>query len=132
MTVTTTATARVHWHAFAYTGKGYTDGEVAKGLAPPNFPPTELVRWRDRRPGVRVFKEDEIEDAVAWLDQELNEHVPVDAEAFPIPVRLAYSSDRLRETANRDVWYGYWSKRGMYVTRVLFACSDTQRQLGCA
>ncbi|MFF9483664.1 hypothetical protein [Streptomyces sp. NPDC014676] len=124
--------AFVHWHAFAYTGKGYTDSEVGKGLAPPSFPPVELAQWLDRRPGLRVFTEQQIDEAVAWLDKELNEHVPVDAASFPITTRLEYSRARLRERVNRDVWYGYWSARGQFVTRVLVACTDTGKSKGCA
>jgi hypothetical protein len=118
----TVTTAPAHWHAFAYTGKGYTDGEVAKGFAPSNFPPIEVARWLDRRPGLRVFAEQEIDEAVAWLDKELREHVPVDAESFPISVRLEYSRARMQERINRDVWYGYWSVRKQFVTRALICC----------
>ncbi|MGW0996410.1 hypothetical protein [Streptomyces sp. NPDC002520] len=139
--------APVHWHAFAYTGKGYTGSEVSKGLAPPSFPPVELAHWLDRRPGMRTpsgnpipesalpthtFTESEIDEAVAWLEKELSEHVPVDADSFPVSVRLEYSRARLREQANRDVWYGYWSTSGQFVTRVLVACTDTEKSRGCA
>lgn len=122
---------RVHWHAFAYTGKGYTESEVAKGLAPPNFPPVELARWADRRPGLHVFTDEQIDEAVGWLERELNAHVPLGVEAFPIADRLAYSRSRLSEKVSRSVWYGYWSQRGMFVTRVLFECTDRQQRLGC-
>lgn len=125
-------TASVHWHAFAYTGKGYTDGEVSKGIAPPSFPPRELASWLDRRPGLRVYTDTQIDEAVAWLDKELNEQVPVDAASFPIATRLECSRARLREQANRDVWYGYWSTRGQFVTRALVACTDTEKGKGCA
>lgn len=124
--------AFVHWHAFAYTGKGYTESEVRKGLAPPSFPPVELAHWLDRRPGLQVFTEEQIDEAVAWLDKELSEHVPVDAGSFPISVRLEYSRARLREQANRDVWYGYWSTSGKFVTRALVACTATEKSRGCA
>jgi hypothetical protein len=133
VTAALTATAATHWHAFAYTGKGWEDREVARGLAPPTFPPTELATWADRRPGLRVFTESEIDEAVAWLDKELSEYVPMDDESFPISVRLEYSRKRLQERVNRDVWHGYWTKRGqLFVTRVLYACTDTNRSKGCA
>jgi hypothetical protein len=127
----TVTTAPVHWHAFAYTGKCYTDGEVAKGLAPPSFPPVELARWLDRRPGLYVFTEEQVDEAVAWLDKELNEHVPVDAASFPVSVRLEYSRARLQERVNRDVWYGYWTASMQFVTRALVVCTSRDSAKGC-
>ncbi|MFK0062604.1 hypothetical protein ACIQTN_25680 [Streptomyces werraensis] len=125
-------TASVHWHAFAYTGKGYTDGEVSKGIAPASFPPRELPDWLDRRPGLRVYTEAQIDEAVAWLEQEMREQPPVDAASFPVATRLGYSRARLRQQAGRDVLHGYWSTRGQFVTRALVACTGTERAKGCA
>lgn len=102
------------------------------GIAPSTFPPVEVVRWLDRRPGLKVFTESQIDEAVAWLDKELHQQLPLDAEAFPVATRLEYSRARLRETVNRDVWYGYWSKGGQFVTRALIACKSTERNKGCA
>lgn len=130
----------VHWHAFCYTGKGYTDSEVGKGLAPFNFPPVEVKHWLLRLPGMRtpagapipesalpvqLFRESEIDEAISWLDKELHEQEPLDAESFPIAVRLEYSRARMMERVQRDVVYGYWSKRGLYVARVLKECTRT-------
>lgn len=135
----TATTKPVHWHAFAYTGKGYTDSEVGKGLAPSNFPPVEIKHWLLRLPGLRTplgspipesalpvhtFSESEVDEAVAWLEQELTTHLPLDHETFPVAARLEYSRARLLERANRDVVYGYWSVGGQYVARVLVLCDD--------
>lgn len=116
-----------HWHAYAYTGKGYTDNEIRKGVAPPTFPPIEIKDWLHRR-AAEIFPETSLDNAMVWLEKELNGQPPIDAEAYPIETRLASSRARLQETVNRNVVYGYWSRGGQYVSRVLICCERS----GCS
>jgi hypothetical protein len=122
----TATTKSVHWHCYAYTGKGYTDSEVGKGLAPQTFPPSEISQWLRRKP-MQTFTEEQIDDALTWLEGELTTHLPIDAEGFPVKERVAYSRDRLMQRVNRDVVYGYWSVGGQYVSRSMIECND----VGC-
>jgi hypothetical protein len=118
-----------HWHAFAYTGMSYRESEFRAGKAPKDYPPIEIKDWLHRRPGLHTFAEGEVAKALAWLERELNSPkcVPVDAEGFPVQVRLEYSRARLSEKTNRDVVYGYYSRAGLYVSRALIECDS----IGC-
>ncbi|MET7363165.1 hypothetical protein ABZS76_32675 [Streptomyces sp. NPDC005562] len=113
----------VHWHAFSYTGKGYTDAEVRKGLAPSAHPRPEISQWVSVMPTLHIFAEDEIDKAMDWLEGELTSQVPQDAEHHPVEDRLQASRRRLDETRNRDVVYGYWSLSKQYCSRGLIACT---------
>jgi hypothetical protein len=112
----------LHYHAFAYTGKGYTDREVAAGLAPPSFPP--LVVGMGNRKSVATFKS--VDEAIGWLEKEMTTHEPTDAKGFPVSVRMEYSRARLQLPRNNAVIHGYWT-RSQYVSRQLFPCD----QSGC-
>lgn len=114
-----------HFHAYAYTGQGYRDGEIRKGLAPPTYPPIEVKDWLLRRP-LKLYSEPDIDAALDWLEKELNEHPPLGAEFFPVKERIAYSRERLLQTVGRDVIYGYWSTGGRYVSRALILCTRTE------
>lgn len=118
------AAVTAHFHAYSYTGQGHTDGEIRKGLAPPTYPPIEIKDWLRRMPK-RVYGEQDIDAALGWLEQELNNHPPLDADSFPVKERLEYSRERLLQKVGRDVVYGYWSKKGRYVSRALILCTDT-------
>lgn len=116
-----TTTISAHWHAYAYTGKAVPDSRIRSGLAPAGYPPIEIKDWL-HRPPLQIFAETEVDEAMAWLEKELSGHMPVDADAFPVAVRLEYSRARLQESVNRDVVYGYYSARGQYVSRSLILC----------
>lgn len=107
-----------HWHAYVYTGKGYSDSEIRKGLAPSHYPPIEIKNRKG--PGQRL---ESLDAAMEWLEGELTTYEPLDAESFPVKERLEYSRGRLQQTAAPEVIYGYWSRSGQYVSRQLFPCT---------
>jgi hypothetical protein len=107
-----------HFHAYAYTGRGFSDAEIRRGLPPSGYPPI-MVREPRGEPGLRL---DSLHDAMSWLEQELLDQVPLDAESFPVAVRLDYSRSRLQQERAPEVIYGYWSRSGHYVSRCLFPC----------
>lgn len=120
----------LHWHAFAYTGRGIkSDAEIRNGSAPANFPPLVVKDWLTRRnkegriPHERVFDETQIEDAAIWLEAELTRYPPLDVVSFPIPDRIGYARERLRQRVNRDIVWGYWSRGERYVSRALVLCT---------
>lgn len=118
-----TTVTPAHWHAYAYAGSACSDGRVRSGQAPLNHPPIEIKDWLHRDP-LRLFREAEIEAAVAWLEQGMTRQLPVDADAFPVPVRLGYARARLQERVNRDVVWGYYSVHRLYASQALILCED--------
>lgn len=120
----TAAPAALHWHAFSYTGKGYTDAEVRKGMAPSAHPRPEISQWVKTMPTVATFAEDEIDKAMDWLEAELAIQIPQDADQHPVKDRLEASRRRLNERVNRDIVYGYWSKSKQYCSRALIVCTE--------
>lgn len=107
-----------HYHAYSYTGRGYADSEVRKGLAPNGYPPLVVIP-RTGTPDTRLTT---LDDALAWLEQELTAHPPVDSAAFPVTARLVYSRERLQQTRANEVIYGYWSQARRYISRRLYPC----------
>ncbi|WP_282697903.1 hypothetical protein [Streptomyces sp. CC208A] len=125
-----------HWHAYAYTGRAYTDTEIRRETAPANYPPIEVAHWL-RRPRNHVAdtfacSPDGLDHALAWLEGELTRNPPVDEEHYPVLERLEGSRSSLTATRSTptapatqragDAVYGYWSKAGQYVSRALIAC----------
>ncbi|MEV7278127.1 hypothetical protein [Streptomyces sp. NPDC093111] len=128
-----------HWHAYAYTGRKYSDADIRKQTAPPNYPPIEVAHWLRRSSGhlaqTFAYGPDGLDRAVAWLESELTQNPPVDEEHYPVFERLEGSRQSLMSTSTvlatestpavqraGDVVYGYWSKAGQYVSRALIAC----------
>jgi hypothetical protein len=114
-----------HWHAYSYTGRSFSDGEIRGKKAPEDYPPIEIKHWlmRPKRHIIDTFTE--IDPAIAWLEGELTNNLPLDEESFPVKLRLEYCRDRLKQTAGNDVVYGFYSKAGQYVSRALIACRPT-------
>jgi hypothetical protein len=108
----------IHFHGYAYTGHGYTDSEIHAGRAPSRYLPIEVdcTSGPDRHLAT-------LNDAMTWLEAELTRHEPLDAEAFPVKVRLEYSRSRLQQSAGAIVVYGYWSRAGQYVARRILPCA---------
>ncbi|WP_428957843.1 hypothetical protein [Streptomyces sp. cg35] len=119
----TTTSPQMHWHAFSYQGRGYTDAEVRRGVAPREHPRSEIAQWIGTMPTVQTFTEDEIDKALDWLEGELTAQVPQDAAHYPIKDRVEASRARMCETTMRDVVYGYWSTSKNYCSRGLIACT---------
>ncbi|WP_415949969.1 hypothetical protein [Streptomyces sp. KLOTTS4A1] len=111
-----------HWHAYAYTGRSYTDALIRRGETPGNYPPIEIKNWLTRPRGHIAATFTEIEEAVSWLKQELVAMPPAGTDFFPIDERLEHSRSTLAQTAGNDVVYGYYSTSGRYVSRALIAC----------
>lgn len=132
-----------HWHAYAYTGRAYSDSEIRRGTAPANYPPIEVAHWL-RRPQSHMadtfaYGPAGLDEAVAWLEGELTQNPPVDEEHYAVFERLEGSRRSLMATASTlatantpaaqragDSVYGYWSKAGQYVSRALIACPRDQ------
>lgn len=112
-------TATTHYHAYAYTGRGYKDSEIGR-VAPPTYPPILVASPGGMRQAARL---DSLDAAVDWLKGELTSHEPLDAASFPVDVRLEYSRARLQETAANIVVYGYWSRSRQYVARRIYPCT---------
>jgi hypothetical protein len=119
-----------HYHAYAYTGKGYSDNQVRarasrdpdvlRKAAPPNYPP---LTTGDPGEMQQVARPGSLEEAVDWLKGELTAHDPLGSESFPVEDRLAYSRAQLQQTAANIVVYGYWSRSGQYVARRIYPCT---------
>ncbi|MCX4799660.1 hypothetical protein OG497_38035 [Streptomyces sp. NBC_01242] len=118
-----------HWHAYSYNGRSYTDAMIRRGEVPAAYPPIEIKHWLARPANHVVETFHEVDPAVSWLEGELNGHPPVDAESFPVKVRVAYSRKTLQQTAGNDVVYGYYSK-SQYVSRALIACPRHRANAG--
>lgn len=110
-----------HFHAYAYTGKGFSDSEIRSGIASPGYPPILFNAPRSNS-GLRLGNLGEV---MAWLEKELFSQQPLDAEAFPVSVRLAYSRARLQQARGGEVVYGYWTSSGRYASRRVFPCRAT-------
>ncbi|MFG3036834.1 hypothetical protein ACGFYZ_08020 [Streptomyces sp. NPDC048330] len=128
-----------HWHAYAYTGRKYSDADIRRATAPANYPPIEVAHWL-RRPDSHVadtfaYGPDGLDRAVVWLEGELTQNAPVDEEHYSVFERLEGSRRSLMATSTAlatentpavqragDAVYGYWSKAGQYVSRALIAC----------
>jgi hypothetical protein len=112
----------LHFHAYAYTGHSYPDGKIRSGQAPSAYPAIEIYHQR-LRPHTCCLTS--AEDALAWLEKELSVFEPLDADAFPVTVRLEYSRARLQQKRANEVIYGYYSRDGRYVARQIHPCTDT-------
>lgn len=111
-----------HWHAYAYTGRAFTDGQVRKRQAGATFPPYLLRHWLTR-PAAHVaetFRGPEA--AVKWVRSAIEEHEPLDAAAFPVWQREQYARRTLGQAAGADVVLGYYSTSRTFVSRALIAC----------
>jgi hypothetical protein len=112
-----------HFHAYAYTGKGYRESEVRAGLAPRNHPQPEVRNDSvEGGPRQQVAVLRSLDEAMEWLERELTTHDPIDSEHFPVARRLEYSRSTLQQTAANVVVYGYWARSQAYVARHLFPC----------
>jgi hypothetical protein len=110
----------LHFHAYAYTGKGYKDSEIRARVAPPNYPPIMVADPGGMKQAARL---DSLDAAVDWLKGELTSHEPLGSESFPVEARLEYSRAQLQQTAANIVIYGYWSRAGQYVARRIYPCT---------
>lgn len=128
-----------HWHAFSYTGRGYTDSEIRKRAAPAGYPPLVISDYLLRLPYLRpssgngvpsaarsccTFRESQIEEALAWLEKELDANLPLGHESFTVHERVECSRVRMMEEFQRNVVYGYWSTGRQYVSRSLIFCEN--------
>jgi hypothetical protein len=110
-----------HFHAYAYTGRAFTDGEVLKGNAPSNYAPFLIADWlkRPAQQVIETFTEPEL--AAKWLRGQMEAHPPIDAESFSVDTRIRYAERTLRQDAGADVVWGYYSG-GQYVSRAMICC----------
>lgn len=106
-----------HFHAYGYTGKGYSDSDIHAGRAPAHYPPIEIKDTPLSGPRL-----ESIDDALTWLKSELTRHDPLDSHAFPVEARLEYSQARLQQAAAGEVVYGYWSRADQYVALRVIPC----------
>lgn len=118
-----------HWHAYTYTGRAYSDGQVRKGDAPANFPPFLIEDWLRRSPQHIDTTFTSIDDAVSWLEKALVRYPSLDVEQFPVAVRLTYARDRLLQEAGKDVVWGWYAFSQEYVARALIACPRPKRHM---
>lgn len=107
-----------HFHAYAYTGKRYSDPENRSRRVPEGYLPIEIKDAKG--PNRRLHSLDE---AMAWLKGELTAHEPVDSAEFPLDTRLEYSRATLQQAAGAVVVYGYWTRSGQYVARRVLPCT---------
>ncbi|GAA2947961.1 hypothetical protein ACFPN0_15405 [Kitasatospora cinereorecta] len=119
-----------HWHAYAYTGRAYTDSAVRKGEAPSNYAPFMIKDWL-RRPAQQIIESfTEPDVAAKWLRGEMEKAPPLQVASFSIDERVAYAEQTLRQTAGADVVWGYYSSTGQYVSRAVIRCLQGKGQLG--
>ncbi|MFJ7267232.1 hypothetical protein ACIQV3_11305 [Streptomyces sp. NPDC099050] len=116
-----------HWHAYAYTGRAYLDGQVRKGDAPSNYPPFLVEDWLRRSPQHVETTFTDIEDAVTWLGKALAQYPPLDADSFPVAQRLEYARERLMEESGKDVVWNWYPPGQECVSRALIACPRPKR-----
>lgn len=109
-----------HFHGYAYTGTRYSDPEVRSRRVPEGYLPIEIKDTTG--PSLRLPT---LDDALAWLENELTVHRPADADTFPVESRLAYSRARLQQSAGAFVVYGYWTQGnpGKFVARRILPCT---------
>lgn len=118
-----------HFHAYAYTGQAYFDGQVMKGLAPPNYAPFLITDWL-KRPAHQVIETFTDPDLAAkWLRGQMEERPPIDAESFTVDARIGYVEETLRQEAGADVAWGYYSG-GQYVSRAMISCPRVETTPG--
>lgn len=119
-----------HWHAYAYTGRAYTDSAVRKGEAPSNYAPFMIKEWL-RRPAEQVVESFE-DPAIAakWLRAEMEQNPPLQVASFSIDDRVGYAERTLRQSAGADVVWGYYSSTGRYVSRAVIRCLQEERHTG--
>ncbi|MFJ8668110.1 hypothetical protein [Streptomyces sp. NPDC093600] len=111
-----------HWHAYAYTGRSYSDTAIRRAEVPANYPPIEIVNWLKRPVDQVVATYRDVEEAVSWIEGELTQNAPLDQEHFPWWERLQRNRETLLQAAGNDVVHGYYSKAQQYVSRALIAC----------
>lgn len=109
----------IHFHAYAYTGRGCTDSDIHAGRAPQGYLPIEIKHTTG--PSQYLHSLDE---AITWLESELTRHEPIDSAAFPVAARLSYSRARLQQAAGGQVVYGYWSTSQKYIARRILPCGN--------
>ncbi|MFF4385642.1 hypothetical protein ACFY0G_02430 [Streptomyces sp. NPDC001552] len=110
-----------HFHAYAYTGRAFTDGQVLKGEAPSNYAPFLIADWLARPARTIAESFTDPEQAAKWLRGEMEAHPPIDAESFSIDTRMGYAESTLRQERGADVVWGYYAK-GQYVSRAVICC----------
>ncbi|WP_244409917.1 hypothetical protein [Streptomyces albofaciens] len=118
-----------HWHAYTYTGRAYPDGAVRQGQAPADFPPFLVEDWLRRPPRSIEATFFDIDQAVGWLETQLKQNQPVDAEGIPIPERLRAARARLGEQVQKDVVWGWYTTRQDFASRALIACPRPKRHM---
>ncbi|MFJ9128960.1 hypothetical protein ACIRJS_33145 [Streptomyces sp. NPDC102340] len=111
----------VHWHAYSYIGKSYTDAEIRRGVAPSNYPPIEIKDWlaRPRNDITGTFTD--VEAAVGWMKQQLTGMPPADTSC-PVEQHLDWIRRTLAQPTGNDVVYGYYTSSGRYAGLAMIAC----------
>ncbi|MBO8186625.1 hypothetical protein [Streptomyces spirodelae] len=110
----------MHWHAYTYTGPQWPrDGEARNLQAA--VPPNTISHWFRKPQSMRAGTFSAPEEAIAWLDQELNAMPPSNLEA-----KLAHLVACLDRGA--DAYAGYYSAGGQMVVRCTLVCPRAGEQ----
>lgn len=117
---------RRHWHAYAYTGPVYMDGEIMAGKVPEGYPPLEAGAWLLLPAEYVVETFADPGPAVAWLRDELEVTPPV-GSSLDVGHMGLYAEWILERTPGRDVVATYFTEGARLASRVLVACP--QREL---
>ncbi|WP_327385095.1 hypothetical protein [Streptomyces sp. NBC_01207] len=119
-----------HHHAYAHTGRAFTDGERLKGLAPSTYPPFMIQEWLTRPASNIAETFTDVDLAAKWLRAEMEAHPPMDVQSFGIDARMRHVVETLGQERGADVVWGYYCGKQM-VSRAMISCAPGASRVPC-
>ncbi|MEU3573202.1 hypothetical protein AB0E96_32965 [Kitasatospora sp. NPDC036755] len=91
----------------------------------------EVKYWLKKSPRLIRGTFHEIEDAVAWMADELRQHPFPESYGGSQDARLQYVRDTLGQSAGSDVVWGWYPNNSQYVSCALVTCPRVEDGLPC-